>query len=166
MASYSKPFISIEFDRKGLEDLRKKGEKIKEAANLGLKDGTEKIANNLRMAVERRGLTYAGYLGNSIQAVQTGEDEYGVKMLQYGEWLNDAPRTAHWVNLSPGRSVRLWAISKGLLSGAPYGKSGDISKMYVLSDKQHRYGGWIDKTLVGADSIIRSSIEARIGDIK
>lgn len=160
--SYGK-FISIETHVEGLE---KKAQEIKEAVLRGTEESMGKIANELKVAAAARDLTYTGYLINSIEPVQLGENEYGVKMLNYGKWLNDAPATAHWVSLKPGRSIRLWAISKGLLSGKPYGKKGEITKMYVLKDKQHRYGGWIDQTLVNAESTIRSSIEGRLSDLK
>ena len=172
--SYGK-FLAIDVHTEGLE---KVAQKIKEASNLGMEEGMKKVANNLKVAASSKSppLEYTGYLINSIQEVQLGENEYGVKMMNYGKWLNDAPATAHWVSLKPGRSIRLWAISKGLLIGKPYGRGGtmlpgreygskNIQKMWVLSDKQHRYGGWIDQTLVDAPEIIRSSIQGRINDL-
>lgn len=165
MAKSYKPFISIEVDTKAIgKSLGLKGEKLKEALNLGMKDGMETIAGKMRTNAAK--FMWTSYLYNSIQ-VEPTEDElgYGIKMLNYGMYLNEAPSSAHWTKITPGSKMAFWASAHGKID-KPWMRNPNLRKMYVLTDPKGVYGGWIDKARDGASEVILSSVNARLGDLK
>lgn len=164
MAKVWKPIISVEIDKNALRDLEKKGEQIKEAVARGTEEGMETIANKMRANAAR--FAWSSALYNLIEVVPT-EDElgYGIRMWNYGMYLNNAPASAHWTAIKRGNKMAFWAAAHGFMD-KPWMRNPNLRKMYVLTDPQGKYGGWIDKATANAGETIINSITTRLGDIK
>jgi len=165
MAKVFKPLINVEVDTKALEKkFGVNGEKIKEKFGKGIEEGMETIANQMRQNAAR--FQWSSALYNSIEVVPT-EDElgYGIKMWNYGMYLNEAPGSAHWVNIKRGNKMAFWAAAHGFID-SPWMRKPNLSKMYVLTDPKGVYRGWIDRSRANATEVIIQSIERNLGDLK
>lgn len=171
MGATNKPIFKMEVDKASLARLEKLFEQLPEKANEALELGCDRTARDLRDSIMHRNppLVWSGALFNSIETVKMGEYGYGVKMLDYGNMLNDP--VGHWISLKPGRKITTWAAAHGFVSKKTGREiktgSKDAGSMFVQSEKNApRYRGWIDVGLSRSVENMENAITEKFEELK
>lgn len=151
--------IRVRVDQRALTQLQKLPEKVRELGMVGLERGTSRVAENLRSQIIMRNLIWSEALLHSVEHYKIeGEEGYEIKMLAYGEELNQAPSTAKREDLRRGRKLTTWARAKLQPPFPP--------TLYVMGPEQaQRYGGWKDAGLENAEEIVVKHMENELSKL-
>ena len=144
----AKAFISVEFDRRSLKELKDTINEIPDAIRRGLGESSQLLATSMRATAP----FWRGKLKSSIKVEEVGNDNFHIKMYKYGAYLNKM--TPHTVALKPGRKITKWASEHGFHTGT--------KTMYIKADKSR---GWLDHSLINAPQIVKDNIDSNLGDI-
>lgn len=141
--------ISAEVDSRSLKQLKQFERKLPSAIMNGIKDGSEAIANSLKIGASAH--RWTGNLESNINVEQIDEKTFGISMPDYGFALDHM--IPHFISLRRGRKITRWAADKGLVESPWTRKGGSI---FV------RPHPWIDNSLTNAPQQMEQHIQSQL----
>jgi len=165
----TKPIFKLELETDSLNKAKKLIEQMPVKFDEAMELGMDRVCDRMRTTLAARKIIWSSALFNSIETVKMGEMAYGIKMEQYGYWLND-PK-GHWLSMKPGRKITTWAAAHGFINqktGEPIKPgSTNAGSLYVMGSKNSaRYKGWLDYSLDDAPNLIAQAIDEKMEELR